>query len=611
MNEVGEMRASQLIYTFGIGAVFDLPRFSALVLGLEDWDVNACEEVQEDRLLGALQKRLGGQLKSLRLPPLSKDGGGASAAGMLAGVPVAAFPRWMRCPSCHMLAPVESGVFTLHQIQDRPDYARYIHASCPKGTNPAVISVRFMLACREGHLTDFPWVRFVHGKNLICATPQLVMHEFGATGDASDVKVECTTCKANRRMSDAFDPDRFKVSCPGHHPHLRRKDKEICKEEAKTMLLGASNSWFPVTMSALHIPRREDELARAIRENWPALKDIPSLEVSKYITAPVRMPVFTAFTPEQVWAAIETAKQPAAPTAETEDLKIAEWEVLSKGKSDIPDDDFTLSRVPAPKGFEGLLEDTILVERLREVRALIGFTRVESNGDFEDVDLQAGHRLTPLAREPLRWTPVAEVRGEGIFLRFREDALQAWESRKDVLALRPQYEAAHRVWRSKRNQSSPSSGFPGMRFLMMHSFSHALMRQIALDCGYGSTSLRERIYCRLADEEHGPMAGVLIYTSASDSEGTLGGVVALGRPDTLGFHIEQALKSMEVCASDPLCSEHTPEAEGRGIHGASCHACLFAAETSCEKGNRYLDRNLLVETFADRKVGFFGGRNGK
>ena len=107
------------------------------------------------------------------------------------------------------------------------------------------------------------------------------------------------------------------------------------------------------------------------------------------------------------------------------------------------------------------------------------------------------------------------------------------------------------------------------------------------------------------------MAGVLIYTSASDSEGTLGGVVALGRPDTLGFHIEQALKSMEVCASDPLCSEHTPEAEGRGIHGASCHACLFAAETSCEKGNRYLDRNLLVETFADRKVGFFGGRNGK
>jgi hypothetical protein len=101
------------------------------------------------------------------------------------------------------------------------------------------------------------------------------------------------------------------------------------------------------------------------------------------------------------------------------------------------------------------------------------------------------------------------------------------------------------------------------------------------------------------------MAGFMIYTAASDSEGTLGGLVDLGRPMALGRHLQQALESIRVCASDPLCSEHSPIGHGRGIHGACCHACLLAPETSCEKGNRYLDRNALQETFSGRKSGFF------
>src|SRR5258708_4734470 len=86
------------------------------------------------------------------------------------------------------------------------------------------------------------------------------------------------------------------------------------------------------------------------------------------------------------------------------------------------------------------------------------------------------------------------------------------------------------------------------------------------------------------------MAGILIYTAAPDSEGTLGGLVELGNPASMGRHLQQALENLRVCASDPLCSEHGPSTDGRGIHGACWHACLFAPETSCERGNRYLDR---------------------
>jgi hypothetical protein len=141
--------------------------------------------------------------------------------------------------------------------------------------------------------------------------------------------------------------------------------------------------------------------------------------------------------------------------------------------------------------------------------------------------------------------------------------------------------------------------------VLLHSLAHALMRQIVLDCGYNAASVRERLYSRLPGEEGGPMAGILLYTAASDSEGTLGGLVALGNSVTLGRHLQQTMESMRLCASDPLCSEHRPDNLGRGIQGACCHACQFAPETSCERGNRYLDRSVLVGTFSGNTTAFF------
>ena len=250
-------------------------------------------------------------------------------------------------------------------------------------------------------------------------------------------------------------------------------------------------------------------------------------------------------------------------------------------------------------------EETILLEKLREVRALLAFTRIESKGDFADAAHEDDGRQTPLSRGSPTWLPVSEVRGEGILLRLREDALQAWEQRPEVLKLATEFFRAHKVWRTMRKLKPPEASFPAIRFVLLHSLSHALMRQIALECGYTAASIRERLYSRAATQEHGPMAGILIYTAASDSEGTLGGLVQLGQPVTLGRQLDHALEAMRLCGSDPLCSERVPVADGRGVHGACCHACLFAPETSCEKGNRYLDRSTLVSTFAARAVEFF------
>jgi len=607
MNPLGNIRPSQLVFTFGVGSLLDLPNMSALVMGLDDWDKQKCTEITEERLLAALQKRVGRQLKGLLIPPTTHDDFVEDPASNGIGVPVTAFPRWLRCPICDTLATIESGVFKLVVDEWRPDRTRYVHASCTKGNSPAALSVRFLLACREGHLTDFPWVEYVHKAIQPCKPARLTLREYGAAGDASDIIVKCLECGVERRMGDAFDRDRTQFSCAGHHPHLRRVAKGTCQEEARTILLGASNSWFPVIMSVMAIPKTVDRLPLLVEEYWVDLKDVPSLEVLKFVAAPSRMPHFAEHSAEDLWNAIQARKQSEDQHDVTgpEDLKVPEWAVFTDPDQAPNSKDFRLRQVSPPQGFDAWFEKTVLVERIREVRALMGFTRIESKGDFADAAQSDDDRLTPLCREAPTWLPVSEVRGEGIFLRLKESSVSKWENDSDVVKLQNSFIESHRHWRRLRKMEPHNANFPGIRFVLLHSLAHALMRQIVLDCGYTAASLRERIYCKLQGEESGPMAGILIYTAASDNEGTLGGLVNLGDPVSLGRHLEQALENLRVCASDPLCSERRPSVDGRSIHGACCHACLFSAETSCERGNRYLDRSVLVQTFTANTTGFF------
>ncbi|MBB5329432.1 DUF1998 domain-containing protein [Tunturiibacter gelidoferens] len=615
MNELGEIRPSQLIYTFGVGSLIDLPNMSALVMGLDDWDTRYCSDIQEDRLISAIQKRLGSQMSRLYLPPTKLDGADNDPAAPAIGVPVAPFPRWMRCSLCDTLATVQSGVFKLVQDSYRPDRTEYVHGGCLKskgGKPPAVMSVRFLLACREGHLTDFPWLKFVHKGNVPCKPATLTLREYGASGDASDIVVKCHSCDAERRMADAFDSDpNTWFICPGHHPHLRLIEPQGCSERAKAILLGSSNSWFPTALSALSIPRAADKLGKLVEEQWGELEDLDTIDEVHLISKKLKkfqslIPLFSEFKETDIWDAIQ-AKRKGNGKQETpaEDLKLPEWQMFSAPDSAAESRDFKLRRVAPPKGFERLFEDTVLVERIREVRALLGFTRIESNADFEEATMLKDGRLTPLRRESPTWLPASEVRGEGIFLRIREKELTDWAGKPELLRLQKEFLDSHKAWRKLRKLEPFDENFPGIRFVLLHSLAHALMRQIVLDCGYTAASVRERLYSRQPGEAGGSMAGILLYTAAPDSEGTLGGLVELGDPLTLGRHLQQALESLRLCASDPLCAEHRPDTTGRGIHGACCHACQFAPETSCERGNRYLDRSVLVKTFSGGSTCFF------
>lgn len=597
---VGDLRPSQLLHTFGVGAVIDLPELSAIVSGIDDWPVAHADPVSEERLLAAVRRRLGPQVEALRSPPYTPEGLNPFEFDATIGVPVVPFPRWLRCPRCRLLAPIENGLFQLRPDRYRPDRVRFIHDCTTRGRPPTALAARFLLACRRGHHDDFPWIEYAH-KGKPCERPTLRLTELGAGGQAAEIEVRCTNCDANRRMSDAFGPNAAGElpRCRGRHPHLGTASGD-CAEEPRTILLGASNSWFPVSLSVLSVPSRAGVLDQLVEDRWAVLQDIDSPGTLAYaLRRDPELVALRAHPPEDVWDAIASRRDGGAGGDEPEDLRTPEWEVLSRPLDAPRGEDFRLSVRPVPRGFGRQLAEVVLAERLREVVALIGFTRVEAPGDAEPDEAS---EPAPISRTAPRWVPCAEVRGEGIFLRLPEPAVTEWEDAYERAGRARMLQDAHAAWR-RRRALDPARGWPGTRYVLLHTLAHALMRELALECGYGASALRERIY---ATPPGGPpMAGILLYTAAPDSEGTLGGLVGLGAPEELGRLLTEAVEHARLCSADPLCAEHDPAGDG-SLHGAACHACQFAAETSCERGNRYLDRAALVGTFAVDGPGYFG-----
>ena len=281
------------------------------------------------------------------------------------------------------------------------------------------------------------------------------------------------------------------------------------------------------------------------------------------------------------------------------DIKVPEWEVLTEASPPTDYPHFMSKKVGTPSAFAKHISRVLLLERLREVNALLGFTRVEAPEEAGDPD--ARPQMANLSRSKPDWVPANQVHGEGIFIQFDEQALVAWEALPAAQKVDQMLRGGHRGWRNSRHLD-PDEGYPGIRYGMLHTLSHLLIRELALECGYNAASIRERIYADTSGDS--PQAGILIYTAAADSDGTLGGLVDLGKPENLGRLLEQALNRSMICSSDPLCSEHDP-AKDRSLHAAACHACSLVAETSCERGNRYLDRSLLVPTLERVDAAFF------
>jgi hypothetical protein len=581
----------------------DLVEHAVLVGGLDFWSYDKAQGVpviNEPRLRDAIAQRLEGSEcrlsveRPFRMPPIGDD----QEPTRFAGVQVLEFPTWMVCqnPDCRALVR-SSGL----EIRGN----RYWH-QCTGGKPSLAVPVRFVAACRRGHVTDFPWIPFAHHKRRICASPNLRLLE-GASGDFTEVKITCS-CGAEALLSRAMVPDANPI-CPGERPWLGVEGKEECTERLRLLVRTASNSYFSQVVSALSIPEKGNEAAVAVQRLWNYFAKVS--DEAKLAMVREMMPEVEAglagYSDAEAFEAIEARRKGRLPTRKP--LRTAEFEQFVsqpvEASGELPGEgvDFFARTLATEVPLLGVAQ-VVLVSKLREVRAQIGFTRLEPATPNLQGEYELGVESAPLGLQN-DWLPASEIRGEGVLVRLDEEAVREWEARPAVVRRGKELLAGFDEW-AKRFEQGPE--FPGVRYYLLHSLSHLLMSAISLECGYAASALGERIYCAPAHDDV-PMAAILISTGSSGSEGTLGGLVEQGRD--LRAHLRRAFDLGVLCSYDPVCAGHSPQNDyaERYLEGAACHGCLYVAECSCERFNRYLDRALVVPAIGhDPTLAFFSER---
>lgn len=583
---VGGVRRSQLITTYGVGSMVAVDEQSYIVSGLDTWKVGKSPDLQEFRL----QTRL--RVDGFYLPPASDEPAGD-------GVRVRLFPEYYSCPGrtqggsdgCrHNLKP--------HRQFNSPR-TKNACAACGESLTPS----RFVVACNRGHLDEFPYWHWVHAGSAPGdhrGEHELSIRTTGRTASLRSIVIGCS-CGKEASMEGAFGGGAMasvRYTCRGGRPWLGSEGRvDGCDADTRTLQRGSSAAWFSVVRSALSIPPFSNRLYQDIGRDLDIWMGMPDDLIAEQ--ARRRRIVGEHCSEQQVIDAVRDYESYRAgerpdPSALTgfegaDVIRVEEFRQLIKGGVteefecvEPPDSD-----VKPPSG----IERSMLVERLREVRVLQTFTRVDAPVEGDEPD-----RLAALSLGDVRWLPGIEVIGEGVFLSLDAQRLSRWEAIPDgpesperrATTIRRRHEGVMARRAKDKQRRLPDSPVRA-RLLLAHTLAHVLINEWSLDAGYPASALRERLY--VSDE----MAGILIYTASSDSAGSLGGLVCQGELDRLRATMKSALERTRWCSADPLCME--AEASGAdSLNLAACHACVLLPETSCELNNTFLDRAMLVGT---------------
>ncbi len=590
---IGDVRPSQVITTFGPGAIVDLQTMSVIVAGIDRWHTDEDLVIHEPRLERALRVK--------RFFPAKPSEG--SFFNKLGTIPTYLFPQYQLCPVCQTLSGFGEG----YVGYDAKRQEMLCRAPGCKGRGKfraTTLPAPFIVACPSGHIDDFPWRDYVHGGTTSCRN-KMQLFSVAKTGSVADILIKCD-CGKTRSASDAFGKRRAQVlgPCTRRRPWLGVDSREsaACRtgDQVRAMQRGATNAWFPVVRSALAVKEMATPIGMALKGcSSKQIEKIDSEDKLKTVMDMGMFPSLEPFPVSEVWTAI--LKQGGEIETDDIDLRWPEWLAFRDPNTASSDKlELFLERGQIPDGFEGLVARVVLARKLLEVRALVGFTRIDAAGAGTDDGV--GRGIAPIYKdERPDWLPAIEVRGEGLFLELDEKAISLWESKSEVQTRAQAMAEKFAQWQAERKVAAPSP-FPGARYVLLHSLAHTLIRQLSLDCGYSASSVRERIYSSTDPARR--MAGVLLYTASPDSEGSLGGLVDLGSPKRFPGLFRGALRSATRCSSDPLCADHQPDVHAT-INGAACHACVLASETSCESFNLFLDRNVLVPTMANSALAFF------
>lgn len=591
--------------------MIDFPEGESLIIsGLDAWTYPQSEGLREEFVIteDRLRKRLG--VDHFRLPPDFRKPGSGVVNPMLM-IPTLRFPEWHFCQWCGAMEKL-----TLFGSQRRCEGRKFSNGRSCDSVAPSkrrmLVPLRFVAACENGHIRDFPWMEWVHGESDFGDGCKLRIGT-GSSASLAGLYISCG-CGKFRSMGGSFGKGSLKktgVVCGGQRPWLGDVEnvESRCGLELNVMQKGGSNVFFPIVVSSIYLPLWAEDGTKDIinvLENARLWSKITSATVDGAIDEyrcrimaedrDLDPDQFIAFAKRKFEG--ENLFQEAESVSE-EEFRQDEYTALLEGRGN--SDSELSTRVMSPAEYKSPISDYVstitLADQLRETKAFVGFSRVipEDNPNYEE-------KLDLLKLDSkINWLPAVTVSGEGIFFTLDEEKVNAWSVSEDV-AERAQ-KLSNNYYKAALDRGVNIQSNISPKFILLHTLAHLLINQLSFDCGYGSSSLRERLFCDIEDHSF-PMTGMLIYTASGDSEGTMGGLVRQGNKGNLENIFVRALKNALWCSSDPVCLES--EGQGPGsCNFAACHGCALLPETACEKGNKLLDRVFLIGTPENRGFGFF------
>ena len=568
-DKIGEIRPNQLITTFGPGAIMDAIKDSVTVLDTAYWSETG-RKIFDARLASYFS------VNHFQSPRTSYDN----------DLPVISFPNYHVCSN--------SNCTRLFDINEKFNIETYMRQgpTCPDCGYKAY-PARFVIACKDGHLDDFPWRWWVHRGKTSC-NQKMKIYSTGETSTLAEMWVECK-CGATRSMAGATDRTNFTeagYTCTGRHPHKPNSRREKCGcGEIFPSQRGATNIYFPVIRSAISIPPWTNPLYLLLDEHYHTILEMIELGVDDAADR-IYGKYFTAYSREEYNRAIENRKLRIREFIEIKEMEYAAFTHHSDPtyKKDVRY--FKAKEEEVPFYLQKYFSRIIMIERLREVMVLQGFMRI----DPPEPEVDSLKYMVKLStKKPDSWLPGVEIHGEGIFIEFNKDAVGKWQSVHAVKRISALYKdefnryTAERGWENVKERNG--------EYVLLHTFAHLIIKEMSLQSGYSSTAIRERIYSSPS------MCGVLLYTGSSDKEGSLGGLVELGEETKFRKLLKMAIENALLCTTDPECSNaHIDE---DNLNGSACHSCCMISETACENGNRLLDRSLIVPLDGKTELSYF------
>ncbi|WP_410220580.1 DrmB family protein [Pedobacter sp.] len=645
MGQFEQIQTRKAISSYGgVGSIIETRDGSILIDNFDEWPffqvVNERFEehnfIIDKRFKNRLSKYFQ-QLENLVKIPVNELIKGYDPENKFAFLSAKYFPEWFYCNNCHRFDRIDNwkrnwdnNVESQHKTTNTERsyfyppkcYCCYVKNRDKKRKFFDLEQVRFILTAPNGEIADIPWDKWAlfldvkkKGKKKeteSTATDEEEIITLSNIQVPDDAIFEYKTSdklddlKGIWIMTKRKDGEQISFATLSGLFNLRVKIQDLLPNTRETDILfkpviRSSNSvYYPNILSSIYIPANDElneTIIKKIKEYYEDDFTIPQiLKILKNENS-------REFSEQLIQNLIDNSfSEREAEIAKTENqYRYDEYKYITENSSERVEDKLIFNKIDTTFFQNDLIKSIYKMDKIKITSVQTSYTRQEpisTNSFLEDEDAEKittesiTKKFTSNYGVNTKYLPAVESFGEGIFFEFDNNLLDRWISSNPKIQ--------ERIDIIIGNHSYLDSNFDedlviNPKYILIHTFSHLIIKELEYLCGYPSTSIQERLYI----DESLTMNGVLIYTIAG-SEGSYGGITSICDDDRIGKLIESAMIRATDCATDPICY-HTHGQGVANLNLSACFSCTLLPETSCEMFNCYLDRRILV----DKDYGYF------